>query len=111
MDAVDEHTWRAVKYTLETLGKDRGYTTQRRPPVSTGSDDAEHDYEARLLMVYGSPRSEAEKDGNPPPRTNSSDIFGSETVSLAQATAHPLNPFKESYYGIILPGANRWDTL
>jgi hypothetical protein len=60
MQAVDEGEWRAVEYTLLTLGKKRGYVLGAGPRRPIQDDDAMDEFNAALIKAYGSPGGDQE---------------------------------------------------
>ena len=68
MDLVDDGKWPAVKFTLVTLGKDRGYTTGDAIRREVESDEAAKDYEATLLKVYGPRTGTSRQPAESPPQ-------------------------------------------
>jgi hypothetical protein len=62
MEAVDQGEWPAVRFTLLTLGKERGYVLggDARPVIE--DDDAMEEFEAALLKAFGSEAGEDDLD-------------------------------------------------
>lgn len=64
--AVDRGEWRAVRYTLSTLGRDRGYTTEPLPPQDPFADqDDTEDFKRAIDLVYGKKAPDRESDDVP----------------------------------------------
>ena len=63
MDLVEHGDWRAIRFVLSTLGKDRGFTT--RQEIVAAGDDAQARYQqylADVRKVYGDEEKDEEED-------------------------------------------------
>ena len=64
--AVERGEWRAVHFTLSTLGRDRGYTTKPQPQADPFDDwDDTKEFRRAIDLVYGEPDSDVESDPEP----------------------------------------------
>jgi hypothetical protein len=62
-EAVERGEWRAVRYTLSTLGRDRGYTTKPLPLQDPFADqDADAAFQRALDLAYGKRDPDQEPD-------------------------------------------------
>jgi len=65
-EAVDRGEWRAIRYTLSTLGRDRGYTTKPLPQQDPFADTAaDEEFRRALDRVYGKKDPDQEPDRPP----------------------------------------------
>lgn len=61
--AVDRGEWRAVRYTLSTLGRDRGYTAEPVPVQDPFADqDDTEELKRAIHLVYGKKASDRESN-------------------------------------------------
>ena len=60
--AVDAGEWPAVRFTLVTLGKERGYTQGDEPGLELSNDDEWLDFKESVRKVYGSPPPDSPDD-------------------------------------------------